>query len=71
MATEFKIESGIPMPSQKQRGVAALMRMLRVGDSFLYPRDKRVNLASLAKHVSIKVATRTVSPTEVRVWRIE
>lgn len=65
----FKIENGVPMPDRYNRGsIASLLRSMEVGDSCVIPR-RSSNLHSCAKRVGMKVATRKVSETEVRIWR--
>jgi hypothetical protein len=67
-----KIQSDIPAPTDRSRGnkYAELLRSMKKGDSVLVETKFGRNLRSTAWHQKIKVATRTVSKTEMRVWRI-
>ena len=68
---QVKVESGIPLSGGYKRApLIATLAAMQVGDSFLYPVDKRTELPAVAKKANVKIATRKQSPTEVRVWRI-
>lgn len=75
MSDQFKIEKGIPLPGEKGSTAATAAQTLRnmeVGDSFLYPKEKRANLFTTAYRLAgIKIATRSVDDKSVRVWRTE
>ena len=68
--TEIKIEKGIPLPKAKggrPGTVIVLLRTLKVGDSFVWPRreiDKSAHLCG------IKIATRAQPDGTFRIWRI-
>jgi hypothetical protein len=66
-----KIESGIPIPASKEGELKAMMKKMKVGDSFLHPIGKRTNLPQTAKRAGVKLVTRTVDPEHVRVWRVK
>lgn len=67
-----KIESDIPAPTDRSRGnkYAELLRSMKNGDSVLVDTKFGRNLRTTAWIHKIKVATRTVSKTEMRVWRM-
>ena len=71
---EIKIERNIPIPATAERflgaGVAGIMRKMKVGDSIVLKPPQRTTAISNARNIGIKVTTRKISPTEVRVWRI-
>lgn len=66
-----KIDKGIPIPRIRPRNGkwSSTMSTMKVGDSFLYPRKSRNNLAWMARNTGISITTRKVSDSEVRVWR--
>jgi hypothetical protein len=80
--TDFKIESGIPVP-QAARGarVKYPLEKLAVGDSFFIPvsdankaKNLRSSFAVRSKKIGIKVVSvfeNTEQPHGVRVWRID
>ncbi len=62
------IEKNVVMP---QRGeLTKVLRGMEIGDSFLYPVSSRTTVRPIAVHAGIKIATRKVSNTEIRVWRV-
>jgi len=64
----YKIEHNIPLP--KTRSFSGLFASLAIGDSVVIPAGKRLQIASIARHKKIKLISRAISDTEVRVWRI-
>lgn len=68
----IKIEKGIPISAHaNDTGISTALRMLKVGESFVLPIDKRLSIPARAKYVGIKVVTRKISDTEARVWRVK
>lgn len=65
-----KIEKGIPMPKAQKTGITDLLRSMQVGDSVLVTKKDAKSMLVINKRVEIKIATRKVSETEMRVWRI-
>lgn len=67
-----KIEKGIlmPEPIKKNNNVKAILDAMEVGDSVLVSKKQCNSLRAIAWINKIKVATRKVSETEMRVWRI-
>lgn len=70
-ASGIKIEHGIPIPTNKAFGMTATMRKMKVGDSVVLPLSQRNSVHPAARHLKIKVATRKISATECRVWRVK
>lgn len=65
---EMKIDKGIPMPGKINPGTTALMRDMKVGDSFLARSGTAPHV--VASKIGIKVMVRkTKNPFEWRVWR--
>ena len=64
----MQIEKNVPVAPKS--GLTDILRKLDVGDSFLYKADKRTSVAPTANNIGIKVTTKKISDTEVRVWRI-
>jgi len=70
MKTLYKVEHNVPIPTSTSN-VAQFLSALKVGDSFVCPKDERASIAGCALRLGIRITTRKVSATEVRVWRIE
>jgi len=71
---EIQIVENVPIPPRFNKKITALtdtMRALKVGDSFAVPIQKRSSVLSSANLAGIRITTRKISDTEVRVWRIE
>jgi hypothetical protein len=71
----IQIEKNIPMPGNPGSPAASVLQTLRnmeVGDSFVYPLQKRNGFFAIAARVpGAKFKTRTVAKGEMRVWRVE
>lgn len=70
---EIKIEKGIaiPPPAGGKTGLRAILCELEVGDSFLWPKEKRTGLFTYFRlEQGKKFTSRVVSEKEVRVWRV-
>lgn len=67
---EIKIEKNVPIPPIRS-GLAATLRGMKTGDSFVCSKSKRNSILATATRLKIKLATRAVSETEVRVWRVK
>lgn len=68
------IEKGIPIPPPAggKTGLRAILGGMEVGDSFLLPKEKRAGLFTYFRmEQDKKFTSRTVSETEVRVWRVK
>lgn len=67
----MNIEKNIPMPDRKRNGtIATTLRSMSVGDSIVLPKGKDIGWRSSAKRLSMKVASRKISDTECRLWRV-
>lgn len=64
----IKIEKDIPLP-EKNSGLVANLKKLKIGDSFLVPANKRSTVVSAARYAGVKVATRQEGDSDVRIWR--
>jgi len=71
----IKIDRNIPIPNTFERGmgcrVTGVVRKLKVGESFVLNKARRVAAISAARNIGVKVTTRSISETEIRVWRIK
>lgn len=69
---KFTIEKDVPYP--KKISVFSVLRetllKMKVGDSFLYPYDRRQPLL-IAKRMKIKITTSKENGNGSRVWRIK
>lgn len=65
-----KIESGIKMP-EGLNSKWSFMKDMKVGQSFVTDLGSRACVIAASRHKNIKVATRSISDTEIRVWRIK
>lgn len=65
------IESNIPIPTLRLTGLTGRLRQLELGDSFTSPKRNRGTLVTSAHRVGIKIVTRKVDDTTIRVWRVE
>ncbi len=66
------IEKGVPVPVAKasNAGLSGTLKKLEVGDSFVWSIVAKSNVHYYAMRVGIKVTTRKVSETEIRIWRV-
>ncbi len=71
----IEILKGVPMPPTRANGSnSELWRALlavSIGDSFVLPKKLQSRVTLMARAAGIRVATRTLSDTKIRVWRIE
>lgn len=69
----FKIESGIPLPSRR-RGIMEEMRQvlrgMKPGQSFVVTKDNK-HCYDAAKSIGAKIATRKVDNVGWRVWLVQ
>lgn len=63
----MNIEKNIPMPDRKR---TTTLRAMSVGDSIVLPKGKDIGWRSSAKSLGMKVASRKISDTECRLWRV-
>ncbi len=67
----MKIDKNIPIPPIKQGvggGITSTLRSMKAGESFVIPINSRAVVTSCARSAQIKIITRTISPTQLRVW---
>ncbi len=70
----IEIEKDVPLLPRWNESNSDLGRALlemSVGDSFVLPKKLQSRVSKMSHGVGIRVATRTLSDTEIRVWRIE
>lgn len=66
----IKIEKNIPVPTMRKSGLTASMAAMEVGDSFLIDKLSRTLIYPTGRRLlPKKFSVRTVSDTELRVWR--
>jgi hypothetical protein len=73
----IKIEKGIPIPPVQRYGngltkeheLTEALRKMSVGDSFRLDKYHRGTCHAIASYYNLHLTTRTISPTEIRVWR--
>jgi hypothetical protein len=77
---DIEIESGIPIPPRRVRGHAfrkgalkGVLARFAVGQSFLYPQDRKNAVYCMARLIDVKIQSVTAedAPGFVRVWRVE
>jgi len=66
---EINIDKGIALPAHKYKW-ADVFRRMEVGDSFVAPRTSQSACLLVARRNRMKIATRKISATQLRVWRI-
>lgn len=67
---EIKIEKGIPMPQRFQRGSWLVIKDMAIGDSFVVDAGKRASICGYGKRYNMKLSTRKIDDTKIRVWRL-
>lgn len=70
----YQIEKNVSLPvGIKDQGFTGTMRKLEIGDSFVVER-KSYSLSyahQIARRLGIRVSVRSISKSEIRIWRIE
>ncbi len=68
----MEIEKGIPIPNRNKSdySMSEILRKMAVGDSIVIEKKKSAGWRSSARSLGIRVATRPVSETETRLWRV-
>tara|TARA_A100000172_G_C2957315_1_gene81226 strand:+ start:61 stop:306 length:246 start_codon:yes stop_codon:yes gene_type:complete len=72
----YKVESNIPIKHKKGRdGKTNFLRSLNVGESFVISKNDTNESASnwyiIAKRLKMKIVTRTINNSEIRIWVVE
>jgi hypothetical protein len=68
---KIKIEHGIPVPFGGKDKIATMLKLMKVGDSFIYPARNRTAVWVAAFRLNMKIVTRTVGNGMIRIWRSE
>lgn len=69
MRGPIEIEKGMPMPERRIGGLAKTLLSMAVGDSIVLPLKSRNALQSNKPKDMRKFVSRSISDTEIRVWR--
>lgn len=70
----IKIEKGIPIPRshiQQRNAYVNTLSAMKIGDSVKAPKRTAPNWVNAAHRHGMKITSRTLSDTEVRIWRIK
>jgi hypothetical protein len=66
----LKFEKGIPIPEVTGRGIAAVVRAIPVGESYVFPMKNRHAVWAVARRNALDITTRAVAGgTKFRCWR--
>ena len=66
------IYDSVPLPAPRaviKKGVTALMRDMKIGNSILMDKGARNNLYCLARQIGITITVRREGDNDIRVWR--
>lgn len=66
--SDYVIEKGVPM-KQRETGLTEALKKMEVGDSIVVRKSIRGSITSYNGRLGIKTAIRSISETEIRVWR--
>lgn len=66
----YRIERGVPIPSRYGDKVRT-MREMEIGDSVVLPRQEANWWTSISSKLGLSFATRKISDTHARCWRVE
>jgi len=71
----IQIESGIPIPGKRawgrqSSGIADVLKLMKVGESIVIPKEKRNGTQSVARTYGIKIVTRITEDDKIRIWRV-
>lgn len=72
--TPIAIETGIPIPPKSNNGgrkassIRVAIEALKPGDSFTVPKKQGASVRAVASMLDIKVVTRVIDFSNVRVW---
>lgn len=73
---DIEIEKDIPIPRKRRiTGITETMRIMEIGDSFVYPSHRLSSVTGTATAVrkerpEFRITTRKINDAEVRVWRV-
>lgn len=68
---EYKIEKNVPILGLSPERKKYPLLQMEVGDSFVLPIEDRQKVYSNASYYGLKITTRRVSDTQIRVWRVK
>ena len=72
---KIKIEKRIPLPPKYQERSVYPWRQMRVGDSFLFPRGRKLEIARRQAQVAGRATKRQFivrkTPKGIRCWRVK
>ena len=69
MAT-IKIDKNVPMPESKGKGITAVLRKLKVGESFVLPIENGASIRTLANRIGVRISVRTIDEETIRIWLV-
>ena len=69
MVSEFVIEDNIPLPRKGMAGRWDFLRQMTKGQSFVVRGKHYGAVRAFAHRHGIKITTRKINPTEIRVWK--
>ncbi len=72
MPIKFKLETGVPLPRanrKPQSQAAPILETLAIGDSFVASKVMSSTIHGAAYYRGIGLAVRSISSSEMRVWR--
>ena len=72
----YKVQQNIPIPTTNRGGAVYPFKHMKIGDSFLAPKEKRPSISSCiayykSKNRGTNFTIRLVSSNEIRIWRIQ
>lgn len=67
----YEIEKNIPIPENPQSAAPDKLDMLEVGDSILAPRASQCRLTSYGNKYRMKLKSRKVDESTIRIWRVK
>ena len=70
---EYVIEKNLPMPQRVGKMISNLSKTLRAmepGDSIIVDQRGRNSAFAIAHNVGIKLASRRIDDTQIRLWRV-
>lgn len=74
-ARRYTIENDVILPrkvtTNKRPSVYAFAEQMKIGQSFVIAKSEKLKPNNLGRHTGFKFTQRSISETELRVWRIE
>jgi hypothetical protein len=71
--TIYRIDKGVPIPTPRsaENPLYEAAKTMDVGDSVVIPKRRGPICGNLKRATGFKFTQRTISETEMRIWRIE